>query len=92
MESNQASDHEVMRSFEITAGNLVEQDILNKLDTGIYLSNLHYLNWSNVPEAKITGMTRYACYWVENGKIVAPIENLRFDDLLYNIFGDNLKF
>ena len=33
MESNQANDHEVMRSFEITAGNLMDHDILNKLET-----------------------------------------------------------
>ena len=35
-------------------------------------------------------MTRYACFWVENGEIVAPIENLRFDESLYHCFGDGL--
>ena len=35
-------------------------------------------------------MTRYACFWVENGEIVAPIENLRFDESLYRCFGDQL--
>ena len=35
-------------------------------------------------------MTRYACFWVENGEIVAPIENLRFDDSLYQFWGENL--
>jgi predicted Zn-dependent protease len=64
--------------------------VLAELDTGLYLSNLHYLNWSDRPTARITGMTRYACFWVENGKIVAPIENLRFDETLYNCWGSNL--
>ena len=36
-------------------------------------------------------MTRYACFWVENGEIIAPIENMRFDDTIYNIFGDKLE-
>ena len=36
-------------------------------------------------------MTRYACFWVENGEVVAPIENMRFDDSIYNFFGDNLE-
>lgn len=36
-------------------------------------------------------MTRYACFWVKNGAIVAPIENLRFDDSLYNFWGANLE-
>jgi predicted Zn-dependent protease len=35
-------------------------------------------------------MTRYACFWVEQGRIVAPIENLRFDESLYNFWGSNL--
>jgi predicted Zn-dependent protease len=36
-------------------------------------------------------MTRYACFWVENGKLVAPIENLRFDDSIFSVFGSALE-
>ncbi len=89
-ESNGASGSESMRSPEVAAGNLAENDILKQLDTGLYLSNLHYLNWSDRTGGRITGMTRYACFWVENGEFVAPITNLRFDDSLYDFFGDNL--
>ncbi len=39
----------------------------------------------------ITGMTRYACFWVEDGEIKAPIENMRFDDSIYRFLGDNLE-
>ena len=28
---------------------------------------------------------------LENGEVVAPIENMRFDDSIYNFFGDNLE-
>jgi predicted Zn-dependent protease len=35
-------------------------------------------------------MTRYACFWVEGGEIVAPIKDLRFDDSLYAFLGENL--
>ncbi|MGI9213550.1 MAG: metallopeptidase TldD-related protein, partial [Methylococcaceae bacterium] len=58
---------------------------------GLYVSNLHYLNWSDIPEARVTGMTRYACFWVEGGEIIAPIGDLRFDDSLYRIFGSQLE-
>lgn len=64
--------------------------ILACLDTGLYLSNLHYLNWSDRPTARVTGMTRYACFWVEGGEIFAPIAHLRFDESLYRCWGDNL--
>lgn len=80
-----------MRSPEVATGNLAEADILKQLDTGLYLSNLHYLNWSDRTGGRITGMTRYACFWVENGEFIAPIENLRFDDSIYDFFGDNLE-
>ena len=88
--SNAASSREAMRSPEVSPGNLKQEDILKQLDTGLYLSNLHYLNWSDRPGGRITGMTRYACFWVENGEIIAPIQDLRFDDSLYSFLGHNL--
>ena len=89
--ANGASGGESMRSPEVAAGNLTGANILNQLDTGLYLSNLHYLNWSDHAGGRITGMTRYACFWVENGELIAPIENLRFDDSIYDFLGDNLE-
>ncbi len=89
--ANGASNSESMRSPEVAVGNLAEVDILRKLDTGLYLSNLHYLNWSDRVGGRITGMTRYACFWVENGEFEAPITNLRFDDSIYSFLGKNLE-
>ncbi|MBC8479046.1 MAG: TldD/PmbA family protein, partial [FCB group bacterium] len=89
--SNNASDWEGMRAPIMSGGGLPETDILKALGTGVYLSNLHYLNWSDRIGGRITGMTRYACFWVENGEIVAPIENMRFDDSIYSFFGPELE-
>lgn len=88
--ANGANSEEGQRSPEIVSGTLAADRILAELDTGLYVSNLHYLNWSDRPNGRITGMTRYACFWVEKGEIVAPIENLRFDDSLYRFWGDHL--
>jgi predicted Zn-dependent protease len=88
--ANGANRSESLRSAEISAGDLAPERILANLDTGLYLSNLHYLNWSDRPTGRITGMTRYACFWVERGEIVAPIANLRFDESLYRCWGENL--
>ncbi|HIK07752.1 MAG TPA: TldD/PmbA family protein [Trichormus sp. M33_DOE_039] len=88
--ANAANSSETLRAPEISPGNLAYDQILPSLDTGLYVSNLHYLNWSDRPTGRITGMTRYACFWVENGEIVAPIENLRFDESLYRFWGENL--
>ena len=89
--SNQASNFEGIRSPNMLGGELSEKDILQSIGTGIYLGNLHYLNWSDNIGGRVTGMTRYACFWVENGEIVAPINTMRFDDSLYNFFGKNLE-
>ena len=88
--SNAANSGESLRAPAVAAGQLSEDQILTQLGTGLYLSNLHYLNWSDLTAGRITGMTRYACFWVENGEIVAPIENLRFDDNLYRFLGEGL--
>jgi predicted Zn-dependent protease len=89
--SNNAAEGEYLRSPVMAAGELAEQDVLAALGTGVYLSNLHYLNWSDTHGGRITGMTRYACFWVEDGEIVGPIENMRWDDSFYHFFGENLE-
>ncbi len=88
--ANGADSSETMRAPEISPGTLPPDRILAALGTGLYVSNLHYLGWSDRPTGRITGMTRYACFWVEDGAIVAPIENLRFDESLYHFLGENL--
>ena len=90
LQSNFATSYESLRSPELGSGDLQQQDILSAIGTGLYLSNLHYLNWSDRPTGRITGMTRYGCFWVENGEIVATIKDLRFDESLYSFFGENL--
>jgi predicted Zn-dependent protease len=89
--SNAANSGEYPRAPEIGIGNLSSDRILASLDTGLYLSNLHYLNWSDRSGARITGMTRYACFWVEHGEVVAPIENLRFDASIYDFLSRDLE-
>lgn len=90
LKSNAANDSESGRSLELHTGTLDEENILQSLDTGIYISNLHYLNWSDLMMARITGMTRYACFWVEKGEIRGPIQDLRFDETLYRALGSEL--
>ena len=91
MVANHANSSESLRAPEVSRGSLQSENILQALGTGLYLSNLHYLNWSDRVGGRITGMTRYACFWVENAEIVAPIKDLRFDESLYAFLGENLE-
>lgn len=88
--ANGGNRYESLRAPEISPGDLPPDQVLSALDRGIYLSDLHYLNWSDRPTGRITGMTRFACFWVEEGKPVAPIAPMRFDDSLYNFWGEHL--
>tara|TARA_B100000073_G_scaffold113478_1_gene91727 strand:- start:4031 stop:5353 length:1323 start_codon:yes stop_codon:yes gene_type:complete len=90
LESNFAESGEYLRSPRMNPGNLKHDQVLNELKEGLYLSNIHYLNWSDNPGGRITGLTRYACFWVEQGEIVAPIDTMRFDDSFYRFFGEQL--
>ncbi|MEL3913383.1 TldD/PmbA family protein [Treponema pedis] len=90
VKSNGAPLSEGMRSIVIGEGNFSESEAVKELGTGIYISNFNYLNWSDTSSARITGMTRFACLWVEDGKIIAPITDMRWDESVYNMFGKNL--
>lgn len=82
--------HEFPESLEMATGETAEMDVLTRLDRGLYINNLWYCNFSERNDCRITGMTRYACFWVENGKLVAPIDVMRFDDSIYRMLGENL--
>ena len=88
--ANGAADGEAPRALDVQCGQLQEKDVLKELGTGLYLSNLHYLNWSDPVSARVTGMTRYACFWVEGGEIAGPIKDLRWDESLYQALGPKL--
>jgi len=84
------TDTEHPHSLHMQAGTLAQADILSELDTGIYINNLWYCNFSDRNHCRITGMTRFACFWVENGEIQAPLNVMRFDDSIYHLLGNHL--
>ena len=88
--STAAPEDESLRSPAVAPGGLPAAEALQALDTGLYVSNLHYANWSDFASARVTGMTRFACFWVEGGKIAAPIKDMRFDESLYELLGGGL--
>jgi predicted Zn-dependent protease len=81
---------EIPESLAAEGGGLDGKDALSALDTGLYIGNLWYLNYSDRPAGRITGMTRFATFWVEGGRIVAPVMPMRFDDSVYRMLGANL--
>ncbi|MCY2927334.1 MAG: metallopeptidase TldD-related protein [Planctomycetota bacterium] len=77
-------------SFEMGGGELDEGDVLARLGTGVYVNTLWYLNYSDRLAGRITGMTRFATFWVEGGRVTAPLNVMRFDETFFRILGANL--
>ena len=88
--ANGANAAEAPESLDMAPGELTDADALAALDTGLYIGNLWYLNFSDRPACRLTGMTRFASFWVESGKIVAPVNVMRFDDSVFRLFGEQL--
>lgn len=90
VKTNGANSSEMPQSIDLAAGDLDEATILAQLGTGVYVSNIWYMNFSDRSAGRLTGLTRFATFWVENGEIVAPLSVMRFDDTIYRMFGENL--
>jgi len=90
LETNGANASEAPEALDMAAGDLPLADALAALDTGICVGNLWYLNFSDRPACRVTGMTRFASFWVEHGRIVAPVNVMRFDDSVFRLLGDRL--
>lgn len=84
------ADSEFPAALDMQAGELPADRVLSELEQGLYINNLWYLNFSDRNHCRITGMTRFACFWVEQGQIQAPLNVMRFDDSVFDMLGDKL--
>lgn len=88
--TNGANSWEAPESLDLAAGEIPQAEVLARLGTGLYINNVWYLNYSDRTNCRMTGMTRFACFWVENGAIAAPLNVMRFDETLYRMLGECL--
>lgn len=87
---NGADGFESPRSIDMAAGGMPLEEVLERLGKGVLIDNVWYLNYSDLKACRITGMTRFASFWVENGRIEAPLNVMRFDESIYRMLGKNL--
>ncbi len=73
-------------NLAMKAGATPLREVIAGLDRGLLVTQLHYLNVVDRMDLSITGMTRNGTFWVENGQIVHPVQNLRFTDSLMSLF------
>lgn len=78
------------QSLEMEPGALALGTAAAQVGEGLLIADLWYTNRSDPGQCGITGMTRYACLWVEDGQVRAPVEPMRFDVSLYHLLGAGL--
>lgn len=88
--TNGSHDGEYPDSLDMAAGDMPRDEAARRVGEGVYINSLWYLNFSDRPGCRMTGMTRFATFWVEGGEIVAPLNVMRFDDTVYRMLGENL--
>jgi PmbA protein len=65
-------------NLSVEGGDASRDELVERVENGIYVTRLHYLGVVDPREGIITGMTRDGTFRIEGGKITKPVVNLRF--------------
>ena len=72
----------------VEPGDASVEDMIADTKKGVYITRLHYVNPIRRDKAVISGLTRDACWLIENGEIKHPIKVMRFTDSVLRVFGE----
>jgi predicted Zn-dependent protease len=64
--------------MHMAAGGTSREELIGGLDRGLLVTRFHYTNPVQSKRAVVTGMTRDGTFLVEDGRVVAPVRNLRY--------------
>ncbi|HAW50298.1 TPA: TldD/PmbA family protein [bacterium] len=67
-------------------GEPTKDEMIKNTKKGILVTRFHYTNIVEPISTTITGMTRDGTFFIENGKIVYPIKNMRFTQSIIDAF------
>jgi PmbA protein len=65
-----------------------EAELCAPIERGVYVTRLWYTNVIRPNETLITGVTRDGTFLIEDGKIAAPLEDLRLTDSVLRVLGN----
>lgn len=67
-------------SLRMGGGDASLEDLVRGLDRGLFVTRLWYIRSIDPRTILYTGLTRDGVFWVENGEIVRPVNNFRWND------------
>ena len=65
-------------NLSMAAGDTPREEVIGGLERGLLVTRFHYTNVVAPKQVKVTGMTKDGLFLVEDGRITAPVRNLRF--------------
>ena len=75
-----------------TASNIVmsggthsEEELIAQLERGVYLQRFWYTRLVNRITGTITGVTRDACFLIEDGRLTTPLNGMRFTESVLGV-------
>lgn len=75
----------------IQEGDKTRKEMIKSVKRGLLVTRLWYVRVLNPKALNVTGMTRDGTFLIENGKIIKPVKNLRFNqsipEALNNVIG-----
>ncbi|MBM3563241.1 MAG: TldD/PmbA family protein [Alphaproteobacteria bacterium] len=78
------------RNFAMSGGDVSIDDMVRSVRRGVLVTRLWYTNIVEPKSLLLTGLTRDGNFLIENGRIVAPMRNMRFNQRLGDLFA-NIK-
>ncbi len=76
------------RHFSAQGGSTSLEDMIGSVGRGVLVTRFWYSNMVDPRSLLVTGLTRDGNFLIENGRIVAPARNMRFNQSLGAAFAD----
>jgi len=74
-------------NLQMAAGDTPMADLVSRVERGLLVTRFHYVNgYLDTRHAQMTGMTRDATFWIEDGRVRHPVKNLRFTEEVLEAF------
>lgn len=76
------------RNFIIEGGEASLDDMIRSVKRGVLVTRIWYENMVEPKNLLLTGLTRDGNFLIENGRVTAPVRNMRFNQRLGELFAN----
>ncbi len=75
-------------NLEMAAGEDDIDEMIRRVERGVYVTRFHYTNIEDPIPVTLTGMTRDGTFMIEDGRLTRPLKNLRFTQSIIEALSD----